>query len=327
MSVSRVISSAERSSKAVVTDCWRLSCQDFCERPATRADRETDTMRFAYAGIDMFGSVFETLLAAGWQPLKLFTRPCDGILDFNDRVLALAKPYRIPIQLSRIRLEDIEALAQQNCDALVVAGYPWLVKDWQKYIPYAFNIHPSPLPEGRGPYPLMRAILEGRSEWGVTAHVLDPNFDTGAILAREVFALSDTDTHDSLLARCQIGGSRIAARVSGDLPGMWLKAQPQGPGSYWKRTTDSDRVLDWTSGVKDILRTVRAFGSIETIARIGGAEIFVFSATGWHESHGLPPGSLVHRYQRHLTVAASDGFVTLTGWSSVALSQVRELGR
>lgn len=284
-------------------------------------------MRFAYAGIDMFGSVFETLLAAGWQPLKLFTRPCDGVLDFNDRVLALAAPHAIPIQLSPIRREDIEALAQQGCEALVVAGYPWLVKGWQGLIPYAFNFHPSPLPEGRGPYPLMRAILENRDGWGVTAHVLDPNFDTGAILAQELFPLSAADTHDSLLARCQIGGSRVAARLSQDLPELWLKAKPQGIGSYWKRTTDSDRVLNWSGGVAEVLRTVRAFGSIETIARIGGSEIFVFSATGWHEAHGLAPGSLVHRYQRHLTVAASDGFVTLTGWSSVALSQARELGR
>jgi methionyl-tRNA formyltransferase len=284
-------------------------------------------MRFAYAGIDMFSSVLETLLAAGWEPLKLFTRPCDGILDFNDRVLALAKPYRIPVQLSRIRDEDIDSLARQGCEALVVAGYPWLVKNWQDVIPYAFNVHPSPLPEGRGPYPLMRAILESRREWGVSAHVLDPHFDTGAILAREVFPISDNVTHDSLLARCQIGASRLAAQLSRSLPELWLKAAPQGVGSYWERSTDQDRLLNWSRGVEDVLRTVRAFGSIETIARIGGSEIFVSSATGWREAHGLPPGSLVHRYQRHLTVAASDGFVTLTGWSSVALHQARELGR
>jgi methionyl-tRNA formyltransferase len=284
-------------------------------------------MHFAYAGIDMFGSVFETLLAAGWRPLKLFTRHCDGVLDFNDRVLALAAPHAIPIQLSRITQDDIRALAKQGCDCLVVAGYPWLVKDWQGIIPYAFNVHPSPLPEARGPYPLMRAILENRSRWGVSAHVLDPHFDTGAILAQELFPLSDADTHDSLLAKCQIGGSRLAARISQELPELWLNARPQGAGSYWKRTTDADRMLDWANGVTDVLRTVRAFGSIETIARIGGSEIFVASATGWHEAHGLAPGSLVHRYQRHLTVAASDGFITLTGWSSISMSQARELGR
>ena len=40
-------------------------------------------MRFAFAGIDFLGDVFETLLARGWEPVKLFSRPCDGIYDFN----------------------------------------------------------------------------------------------------------------------------------------------------------------------------------------------------------------------------------------------------
>jgi methionyl-tRNA formyltransferase len=284
-------------------------------------------MRFAFAGIDMFGSVFETLLAGGWQPVKLFTRPCDGVLDFNDRVLALARHYRLPIQLSRITREDIALLAQQGCECLVVAGYPWLVKGWEGIVPYAFNVHPSPLPEGRGPYPVMRAILEGRSEWGVSAHVLAPTFDTGAILAQETFTLSDLETHDSLLARCQMGAGRIAGTILRDLPGLWASAVPQGAGSYWNRSTDADRMLDWSRGVEHVLRTVRAFGSIESIARLGGADVFVSAATGWHEAHELAPGALVHRYQRHITVATSDGFVILTRWSSLSQSQARDTGR
>lgn len=284
-------------------------------------------MRFAFAGIDMLGSVFETLLAAGWQPLKLFTRPCDGVLDFNDRVIQLARQSRIPIQLSRITEEDIATLSAQGCDCLVVAGYNWLVKNWQGRVPYAFNVHPSPLPEARGPYPLMRAIMEDRDAWGITAHVLDPEFDTGAILAQENFPLTPMDTHDSLLARCQIGAGRLAARLSGELPALWADATPQVGGTYWNRMTDADRVLDWTAGVAQVLRTVRAFGSVETIARIGSAEIFVCEATGWREPHTLPPGSIAHRYQRHLTITTNDGFVVITRWSSVSLSSARDLGR
>lgn len=275
----------------------------------------------------MLGSVFETLLAAGWQPLKLFTRPCDNVFDFNDRVVQLARQRRIPIQLSRITEPDIAALSAQGCDCLVVAGYSWLVKRWQGQIPYAFNFHPSPLPDARGPYPLMRAIMEGRESWGITAHILDPEFDTGAILDQENFSLTSMDTHDSLLTRCQIGASRLAARISGELPALWANATPQVGGTYWNRTTDEDRVLDWSAGVTQVLQKVRAFGSIEAIARIGGAEIFVSEATGWREPHALPPGSIVHRYQRHLTVTTSDGFIVVTRWSSVSLASARDLGR
>jgi methionyl-tRNA formyltransferase len=284
-------------------------------------------MRFAFAGIDMLGAAFETLLAAGWRPLHLFTRPCDGVLDFNDRVVQLARQHRIPIQISRITRDDIRSLADRGCECLVVAGYPWLVTGWEGLIPYAFNIHPAPLPEARGPYPLMRAILEGRKNWGVTAHELAPAFDTGAVLLQELFPISESETHDSLLARCQFGAGRLAGQLSRDLPALWEQAAPQGPGSYWNRTTDVERRLDWRAGVAHVLRQVRAFGSIETIANVGGSEIYVSAATGWEELHPLPVGAIAHRYQRHLTVAASDGFVILTRWSPIPLGSVRDIGR
>ena len=48
-------------------------------------------MRFAFAGIDFLGEVFDELIRQGWQPVRLFTRPCDGIYDFNDEVVARAR--------------------------------------------------------------------------------------------------------------------------------------------------------------------------------------------------------------------------------------------
>jgi methionyl-tRNA formyltransferase len=272
-------------------------------------------MKFAFAGIDFLGDVFETFLQAGWEPVKLFTRPCDGIYDFNDGVLERARGLDLPVQLSRIGVQDIAALAAAGCEALVVAGYPWLVRGWSDHIRHGFNFHPSPLPVGRGPYPLFRAILDGYQSWGVTAHVLGPSFDTGAILAQETFGVASTETHESLLAKCQMSASRLAGELAQNLPGLWGAARPQSGGSYFERTTDRERRLDWSQRVGDLLRRVRAFGTIETIARVGDGDVFVACASGWTEPHLYPPGTLVHRHRRHFVVAASDGFIQITKWS------------
>ena len=53
-------------------------------------------MRFAFAGIDFLGDVFHTLIESGWEPVKLFSRPCDGIYDFNEATLARARILRSP---------------------------------------------------------------------------------------------------------------------------------------------------------------------------------------------------------------------------------------
>lgn len=287
-------------------------------------------MKFAFAGIDFLGGVFEGLLDAGWTPVKLFTRPCDGVYDHNEVVVARARSLRLPIQLSRIRERDIEALqAEHGRDwALVVAGYPWLIKGWKGRAAYGLNFHPSPLPTGRGPYPLFRAVLDRYETWGVTAHVLADGFDTGDILAQEIFGLSPRESHETLLAKCQMAARCLAAGPLGrDLPNRWRRSEPQGDGSYWPRATDADRTLDFRQDVETVLRRVRAFGTVETIARLGDARVYVAEAQGWQERHAHTPGAVVHRHRRHVVVAALDGYVQLTRWSPVPLAEAGQIGR
>jgi methionyl-tRNA formyltransferase len=272
-------------------------------------------MRFAFAGIDFLGGVFETLIDRGWQPVKLFSRPCDRIYDFNDVTTARAHALKIPVQLTRIQPADLAGLSALRCEALIVAGYPWLIKGWEDHMPYAVNFHPSPLPDGRGPYPLFQAILDRIPEWGMSAHVIDQTFDTGAIVAQRRFSLADDESHDLLLAKCQIAAKDIARSLAVDLPRLWREAKPQGPGSYWPRIDPRQRSVDWTKDVGDILRTIRAFGSIESFARVEARMLHVWEASGWVAAHSHKPGTLVHRHRRHLVLAARDGFVQLTGWS------------
>jgi len=280
-------------------------------------------MRFAFAGIDFLGDVFEALIERGWEPVKLFSRPCDGIYDFNDATVARARSLKIPVQLSRIQSSDLAGLKAMGCEVLVVAGYPWLVKGWEPHLPYAVNFHPSPLPIGRGPYPLFQAILEAIPEWGVTVHALEPAFDTGPIIAQKRFPLARDETHDTLLARCQMAARDLAGLLADDLPRLWADARPQGPGSYWPRVTQAQRTVNWTRGVRDVMRTIRAFGSIEAFAQVDSRYVYVWEATGWEEPHRYRPGTLVHKHRKHLVVAAGDGFVQIRGWSPYAPGQAR----
>jgi methionyl-tRNA formyltransferase len=210
-----------------------------------------------------------------------------------------------------------------GCEALVVAGYPWLITGWERHLPYAVNFHPSPLPLGRGPYPLFQAILDGLPEWGMTAHALEPAFDTGAIVAQKRFSLSGAETHDTLLSKCQIAAKELAAELADNLPHLWSEAKPQGRGTYWPRVSQAQRTVDWAGGVRDVLRTIRAFGSIEAFAQIDSRYVYVWEATGWEEAHRHSPGTLVHRHRKHMVVAARDGFVQISGWSPYAPGPAR----
>src|SRR6185437_15667453 len=44
------------------------------------------------------------------------------------------------------------------------------------------NYHPGPLPKYKGPHQYLEAIKNKETHWGVTAHFMDENYDTGQII-------------------------------------------------------------------------------------------------------------------------------------------------
>jgi methionyl-tRNA formyltransferase len=274
----------------------------------------TRPRRFALTATDRYLGVFEAFVAAGWEPVKLFTVPTDGRLHSNTAVIAKAQALKIDIQLSRLDDAALAGLAALGCELLVVASYPWRIGAWQAHMPRAVNFHPSPLPRYRGPYPLVRAILDTQTRWGVSCHKLSAGFDRGDVLAQLGFNLSEQECHESLDLKTQIAAKRLAAEVAGDVDALWAEAQPQGAGSYAGLWTDADRTLDFTRTAAQLDRQLRAFGRFECLATINGVTVHVTRAVTWTEPHTRRPGSVVHKDGHTVVVACGDGFVAVLAW-------------
>ncbi|WP_210254985.1 formyltransferase family protein [Methylocapsa sp. S129] len=204
---------------------------------------------------------------------------------------------------------DLEELGEQGCEALIVASYDRKICDWRPFLRYAVNFHSSPLPDGRGPYPSVRAILENRGFWGVTCHRLTPDIDRGEILAAEQFPLRPDECHESLDLKIQMAAKRLATRVAGQFAELWDLAKPQEEGSYWKKHALAEHIIDFKKPVESIMRHIRAFGAIGSLASIGKTWVTVKRAVGWTEKHAHAPGVVVHVFNQSIVVAASDGYV------------------
>ncbi|MFZ6644946.1 formyltransferase family protein [Undibacterium sp. TJN25] len=285
-------------------------------------------MRFAIATADRYMGVFEAFVNAGWEPVKLFTVPLDNVVNHNQAVMSYATQLKMEVQLSRITSQDLLDLQARDCDILVIASYNWRVPDWRPYLRHAVNFHPSPLPEGRGPYPFHRVILEGRQRWGVSCHRLEHAFDSGDILADRHFPLTDEDCHESLSLRTQIAMRDLARQVASDFTSLWEQASPQGDeGSYWEKLPDSEWLLKFDQPVAEVLCRIRAFGQHECIAHLNNVMMFVRRAVGWTELHVHPAGTVVYTNGRNVVVAVEDGYIGIVEWSLIARNQVVQLGR
>lgn len=281
---------------------------------------ENIPMKFAITASDPFLGVFESLVHAGWQPLKLFTT-----LQNSKAVIEYAQRLAIDVQFSRMDTTDLSSLAAQGCNMLVVASYDWRIPDWHPYLQYAINFHPSPLPYGRGPSPLIHAILEGRQSWGVTCHKIAPDFDTGEMLDAENFPLTDDESYERINLKSQLAAKKLADRVALNFLGLWNNARPQVDGTYFRQWNNDTRTINFSDKVSDILRKVRAFGSLESLASVNGVTVYVRRAVGWVEVHELNPGILIHRDNFTLLVTAQDGYIGIIEWS--LLDQNASIGK
>ncbi len=99
------------------------------------------------------------------------------------------------------------------------------------------NFHPAPLPDIRGLGGFNVAILEDFEEWGVSAHFVDQEFDTGDIVRVDRFPIDrESETALSLDIRSQ---ERLLALfrdvIDLALAGEPLPREPQGDGRYVTR--------------------------------------------------------------------------------------------
>lgn len=286
-------------------------------------------MKFAITGIDIYHCVLRDLLEAGWEPVKLFTWATGGIHDHNKAMLGHADQLKIPAQASRMTEKDLDDLAERGCDIIISAGYNWKIPPWEKHVKYAVNFHCSPLPEGRGAWPLPQAIWTKQRIWGSTLHKIAPEFDVGDILAQETFALEPFETHSSLNLRCQMSHRKLTTRlVTEGVEKLWQKAKPQKGGSYWKRFTDAHRTFNWNETVDQNLLKMRAFDTLECIAILeDDTTYFVRKIVGWREKHDFEVGQIVHFHGFETVVSVKDGYIALLQKSPIPLEYSEIYGR
>ena len=274
-------------------------------------------MKFAYTASDRYLGVIEAFVQAGWTPIKLFTLPSSHPQHFPVSASIRDGIQRaIPIQLSPIKTEDLANLHDLGCDALVVASYDYKIPDWTPYLKYGINFHPSPLPIGRGPYPLVEAVKRKLSSWGVTCHKLSPEFDSGDILETERFPLSQSDGHDILDFKVQLALKRLASRVANNFDSYWTHAQAQEPSEFWHAIQNNENLIDFNQSVVEILDAIRSFGIFGVVGSVNDFKIKIHDAIGWEEPHSYPIGKIIHIHNTALVVSAKDGFMVLRNWVS-----------
>ena len=163
---------------------------------------ETDLPRDRFAllasGANFSCEVLQALREKHFLPTLIFMPEYPPAKKMPDRgtEIVIATPERRFLELGQdIEIDYAPAARQSECahlvqqtaiDFLLVACWPYLISDALITSPRkaALNLHPSLLPDFRGPNPIEQQLARGVSRFGVTLHLLNQQFDQGDIIAQ-----------------------------------------------------------------------------------------------------------------------------------------------
>lgn len=257
-----------------------------------------------------------TMLRSGGHVLTSIWTAGGG--QIGEITAVLAAEHHCPVFFHRLCHDDLVVLKQAGTELVVVVGYPWLVPV-DPTLP-AINIHPSLLPDGRGPAPVQWVLSTHPGAAGVTIHKLTAEADAGDILAQEPMTLTAADDLHTVFARTYWRSAQMMAAILSDFPRAWAAAVPQAGAGRWTADHPEVFTIGAATRVGEALHHWRAFGpglvAWDGMDQ-GGPDRnthrtrWVAAVRGWPESHGLAPGTVVSDDGRITTLAVADGFLLI----------------
>ena len=172
------------------------------------------------------------------------------------------KSYNLPeIEVESVNsLRFKKILLKLNPDIVLVGSWPEKFKKEIYDIPKiaTINAHPSLLPQYRGPNPYFWTIRNGEQVSGVTFHLMDKGFDTGAILAQEEVKIYPSDTGKSLKERTVLTARGVVCELLKALREDIIIPLTQREDKATYYSVPSDLELDFTKSAEENYALIRA---------------------------------------------------------------------
>ena len=172
------------------------------------------------------------------------------------------KSYNLPeIEVESVNsLQFKKRLLKLNPDIVLVGSWPEKFKKEIYDIPKiaTINAHPSLLPQYRGPNPYFWTIRNGEQISGITFHLMDKGFDTGAILAQEEVKIYPSDTGKSLKERTVLTARGVVCELLKALREDIIIPLTQREDKATYYSTPSDLELDFTKSAEENYALIRA---------------------------------------------------------------------
>ena len=173
------------------------------------------------------------------------------------------------------------------------------------------NCHPSLLPKYRGPNPYARAIMNCESKSGVTFHLMDENFDSGAVLMQKKVEISKTETGATLKNKCCAIARTMVGELFAQMNAEIVVPVPQNEkeASYFPKISADDILIDFNKTAQQIDCQIRGLQPWQSSYISHKNVFFRVKKTEIFENNAIcsKPGTIVDKGKNSLSIISGDG--------------------
>ena len=198
-------------------------------------------------------------------------------LVFDQKIIALeneslalcAQQHAIPvIDLSQAVAELIEQISLLDVDLILMSCYSKRLPDDIIKLAKAgcFNMHPSLLPQYRGPEPIFWQMKHA-SDMGVSWHLVTHDLDAGDIVKQKKIRLNEGLSFEEINRSLAKTGAELMLAVLADLSAQRLlkTAQDRALASYFPYPQNDDFTIDTSRSAQqayNFMRATQVFGHV-----------------------------------------------------------------
>lgn len=275
-------------------------------------------------GVQSTAILIKALNLHGFKQVKVwgFEPPSITLVSGWADLRGVASSYAYDYSAFHKVTECEEELAAYEPDVLFVVGLSQIIPRSMLDIAKVLNVgfHPTALPKGRGRAAIAWLILEG-TDGAATFFEIQEGIDDGAILVQEPFSVTGddyaVDVEDKILRAEERALNRWLPLLKANR--LERREQNDSQASWYGRRAPEDGWIDWSKGVTEVLKLIRASSKPHPGAYTfcDDKKIYIWKAVQFERSElGVIGRILAVNDDRSFVVQTGQGLVLVEDWES-----------
>lgn len=214
--------------------------------------------------------------------------------------------------------EAVEKLRSYNADIIVVVAFgqilPESILNMPKY--GCVNVHGSLLPKYRGAAPIQWSVINGDTKTGVTTMYMEKGLDTGDMLLKAEFDISDEDTYGTVHDKMCVMGADVLKETLVKIENGTIVREKQDDAlsNYAPMISKETGHIDWNKTSFEIINLIRGLDPVPAAWTVYNGEVLkIWKAVKFEcDNSTAKCGEIADITKKGFVVKTGDDFVLVT---------------